>query len=94
MTQGEAERIHERLDDVIKVLGQTNANLARYSATCEPCRSIVLGNGKKPISDRVTAIETTLSDMRWFVAKSIAVASIVVTIVVAAVEFAVKVIGA
>jgi len=74
-------RLHERIDALNdKVDGMRDSmsgiNLAmtKIAATCDVCRPIVLGNGHKPIDQRVTILES-LSVVRskgfWVIAAGI-----------------------
>lgn len=58
MTTEDIRRIHERLDDVIKVLSDMQADIREIKVQCKPCRRIVSGNGKNSLETRLTLLES------------------------------------
>ena len=64
-----AERIFDKIEALRLELGGKidgiGTHFAEESAKCEICRPIVLGNGQKPISDRVGRIEGVVGRLRW-----------------------------
>jgi len=46
---------------LLEKLNEIGANVAKQQATCEPCRKIVLGNGRRPMDARVTTLESSLA---------------------------------
>jgi hypothetical protein len=90
VTKGDVQRVHERLDDIVKALSEVKTAVQVNVVECQPCRKIVMGNGNLPISDRVAKIETERQvSMRWL-AGAIAAASIVVSVIVTVAEAALK----
>ena len=67
-------RIHERLDDFADAMGDMRTTLAGMAANCRLCLPVVTGNGRGPISERVTLVETAMAESRARMGRVFAVA--------------------
>ena len=67
MTTAEANRIHERLNELFALGQKTAVDVATLTATCAVCRPVVLGgNGRNGIDSRTKANEMELAARRRF----------------------------
>ena len=50
-------RIHARLNEIVKSVGEIEKDLAVVASSCRDCRPIVMGNGNDGIDKRVDRLE-------------------------------------
>lgn len=81
------ERIHERLDDIMRELGDMKAAIREQDAMCEPCRklvnaheAVINGNGADGLKTRVGKLEHGRTDTVTLKGLGILIASIVTLI--------------
>jgi hypothetical protein len=84
------DRIHERIDALIGGVNELKVTVERNIAHCDPCRKVVMGNGKESISERIKALETTRGVSKWWITAIITASSVCATIFSAVVHYAVK----
>jgi hypothetical protein len=65
MTSQEARDLGGKIDALSDKMDTMAIDISRMAAQHEMCRPIVMGNGKPPLSDRVTALETRGSIRVW-----------------------------
>jgi hypothetical protein len=58
------QRLNVRLAAIEESATRLTSAVDRNIAQCETCRKTVIGNGQPPLSNRVTAVETQLSERR------------------------------
>jgi hypothetical protein len=75
----------QHLDARIGALEEAMTNLTSVVqcniAQCEICRKTVVGNGQPPLSNRVTAVETQLSERREIGKRDVAIIALVAALV-------------
>lgn len=59
MAGSEIARVHERLDEAIKAIGDLTTTVQTNIELCKQCRPKVLGNGKEGFDARLARIETS-----------------------------------
>ena len=64
-TAGET-RIHERLDELFTLAGNTDKKVAVLVAGCEPCRRAILGNARPGLTTRVDRLEEARKGKGWW----------------------------
>jgi hypothetical protein len=58
------QHLDARIGALEERLSKLTSTLERNITQCETCRKTVVGNGQAPLSDRVTTVETQLSERR------------------------------
>jgi len=92
-TNEDMRRVHERLDALLVAVSKVQAAVQVREATCEPCYKVVMGNGKLPISERVSNLETEGRVSRRWLAGTVGVAGVVSSLLTIVTEAAFRYLG-
>lgn len=88
----DVRRIHERLDDLMRGVGDLKTALASSDASHVDCRKVVMGNGKDGVAVRLTRLEERDETRQRIVARALAVGAILATVGGAGVQALIKII--
>ena len=65
MKSPDIARLHQRIDELVEKIGELSSAVAKSLAACESCRPFVLGgDGKPPLSDRLSEVQQEINDVR------------------------------
>jgi len=73
MTPPDIVRLHRRIDELVEKIGELSNVVAKSLAACESCRPFVLGgNGKPPLTDRLSEVQQEIGEVRQTLSQRIA----------------------
>jgi len=94
------DRVHARIDELFHSFSDLRVIVEKSITQCDPCRKIVMGNGKDSLGDQITGVakrvqilETTKSVSAWWAARIVAAAGVIATVSSVAVGIVFRIIG-
>lgn len=94
-SQHDIEILHARINEVKDRIGDVRDTLAELAtevrtliSLCGTCRPQVLGNGSEGFGVRIARLESSKASAAWWITKSLAVLTIIATVVATAASVA------